>query len=361
MLATLFAAMLAARAESMPAVVLGDEFRPEPVLCVKRSGRFTLVPFTKDAPLPSDLAAVEAEIQNMYAGFIAERGLQHAWFEYDVIPGGQVIFVQEANRGRRDDGTIWKANNDGAYAYHTWRKAPEGWVRDKSFLARSIHAPYSRGDMLLCEGVDRVQFVYDLSSGARAPFSPPYPWSDTHLSGHNTFVVISEKHVLCGELDIDLKPVNVHTLERGVEVLVDNFRTTEIGVLWFCGGRYALIGESWLVDVKAGKVLPTEHDWEVSLEGDAPADMLLFDYGVGYARLAFDCGTATLELGPPFKDLHRLPRNVSVRAILAQEEAMIVLSRGWIPSGWGEWQLRSLRDGSLLRPLGGVYLGHVYP
>jgi len=330
-----------------------------PFALVKFEGRPSIVAVVPDQVVPESLKALGADINGVMEQFLADRGLVSADFYPDLAAGDRLITMLEPDFGRKPGREPWRPARGDARRLQVWIRSEVGWTRTSPVECEGLIA--ARGTVLSVWRADGSGVLLDVATGIEHAFDLA-ALGEVQPSGEETFVSIGLEAVLCGTIDENMRITSVHTLRRGTEVLVEDIRQEDIRVAWACDGRYAIIGESWVIDTHTGAVKgDTSIQWEVSGQW-MPGQLVLEDYDkpMKFAVCEVNCETGEIDHGPTFT----LEKH-TWRSIDAERGVGIVHHKGMIQlwQGSGDREaVRTFPDGRLIRVITeGKFLCFVEP
>lgn len=363
--ASLFVFVLAACGSTPPLDTNGlnqavaERHPAAPFALVRSEGSHAIVAVMPDQVVPESLKSLNADINRVAETFLAEHGLVSAGFYPHTAAGSRLITMQEPNSGRRPDREPWRQGPGDARLLHVWMRTDRSWTRISPIVCEDLIA--ARGTVFSVKKADGSGALIDVATGIEHAYDRA-SLGDLQPSGEGTFVSIGLETVLCGTIDEEMRVSSVHTLRRGTQVLIEDIRKEDIRVAWVCNGRYAVIGESWVIDTHTGAVKgDTSDQWEVSGQW-MPDRLVLEDYDkpMKYAACEVNCETGEILHGPTFT-----LETYAWRSIDAERGIGIVRHKGpiQIATGFWEWEaVRTFPEGRLIRVLTeGQFVGFIDP
>ncbi len=326
---------------------------------IRSEGGPAIVAVLPDQVVPKSLKALEADINGVNEKFLADNGLVSADFYPHVAAGSRLITMLEPDFGRKPGWEPWRPTPSDARLLHVWMRTDRGWTQAGPVECEDLIA--ARGTVLSVERADGSGALIDIATGVEHAYDRA-SLGEVQPSGEGTFISIGLEMVLCGTIDANMRVSSVHTLRRGTQVLVEDIRQDDIRVAWACDGRYAVIGESWVIDTHTGSVQGhTSIQWEVSGQW-VPGRLVLEDYDkpMKYASCEVNCETGEILRGPTFTLEPHAWRAIDVeRAIgVVRHKPPIQIAHGS-----GEWDsVRTYPEGRLIRVIKeGQFVGFVEP
>lgn len=331
---------------------------PIPAALIRVNGNFAVESLIDKQPVPDSLQSLASELNAHMREFKATHGLYSADFRPVVIPGGKAVVLHTPEMGKKPGNIFWELPDTEARVAHVWKWGPGGWTRIAPIPCERVLADASRGDTLSIVGSPGYALI-DLQTGKRLDYNAR-ELGKLHVSGHATFISIGDQFIRCGTLDADMNIAALHTLSRGKDVLVEDIDWYDVGPVWLCDGAKAMIGECWLIDVATGAVTRPSTTWEV-LHNPRATTPIIEKYGkpMEYAMFDVDCSTGELVFGDPVNVTART-RGCRLVDVLPEIDRIIVMETGWIPSGWGRYEIRTLDD-TRLRKIHGGFEGILVP
>ncbi len=330
-----------------------------PFALVRSEGRYAIVAVMPDEVVPESLKSLDADINGAMETFLVDNGLVSADFYPHIVAGSRLITMQEPDFGRKPGWVPWRRDPGHAPLLHVWMRTDPGWKRISPIECEDLIA--GRGSVLSVARADRSGALIDVATGIEHAFDRA-SLGDVEPSGAGTFVSIGLEAVLCGTIDKSMRISSVHTLRRDTQVLIEDIRKEDIRVAWACDGRYAVIGESWVIDTHTGAVKgDTSIQWEVSGQW-MPGRLVLEDYDtpMKYAACEVNCETGEILHEPTFT-----LETYAWRSIDAERGIGIVRHKGpiQIATGFWEWDaVRTFPEGRLIRVLtDGQFVGFIDP
>ncbi len=330
-----------------------------PFALVRSEGRHAIVAVMPDEVVPESLKSLDADINGAMETFLADNGLVSADFYPQIVAGSRLITMQEPDFGRKPGWVPWRQDPGDARLLHVWMHTDRDWTRAPSIECGDLIA--ARGTVLSIARADGSGALIDVATGLEHAYDRA-SLGNVQPSGEGTFVSIGLETVLCGTIDKEMRVSSVHTLRRGTQVLIEDIRKEDIRVAWVCNGRYAVIGESWVIDTHTGAVKgDTSIQWEVSGQW-MPDRLVLEDYDkpMKYAACEVNCETGEILHGPTFT-----LETYAWRSIDAERVIGIVRHKGpiQIATGFWEWEaVRTFPEGRLIRVLTeGQFVGFIDP
>lgn len=315
---------------------------PVPAALFRLEGEFIVESLIDNTAAPDSLQSLAAELNDHMREFMAQHELYSADFRPVVVPGGKAVVLHTPDFGKKPGNIFWELPDTETRVAHVWKWEPGGWAKVPPIPCQEVLADASRGNTLSIVGSPGYALI-DLQTGQRLDYNAR-ELGELHVSGHATFISIGDQFIRCGTLDADMNITALHTLARGKDVLVEDIDWYDVGPVWLCGGAKAMIGECWLIDVATGAVTRPSTTWEVRHNPRATTP-IIEKYGkpMEYAMFDVDCSTGELILGDPVNFTART-RGCRLVDVLPEIDRMIVMETGWIPSGWGHYEIRTLND-----------------